>query len=272
MITDLQYERIARYLDGEAVELSAEELSAAGEIRAGESQVGGLLEAGEAPVASMLGEVRAAEAALGTALDVRVSPLRLERAVRRSMLRDVRADEASLAPMLDAKLPPGRVQRIYHRAMLADVRADLAAVAALLDAPLPATARQRALRRLDAELMRPQRWLMRLAAGAAVAAAAAVVFLAVMLQPAANPVGPGGLSHIGVIEVKPPPEPVSLAVRSAEDAAINLLAAEVSDMKAEMGSPSASVSMDLRIEKLQNEVRDFWLELPASAGAPPGGP
>jgi hypothetical protein len=283
MLTDPQYERIARYLDGEAVELSAEELSAAREVRAGEEQVGALLQdpcpdrlrqqrLQRVVRRAVLGDVQRDEETIAPLLDAHVSSLRIERVVRRAMLGDVQADQAVLGPMLDVKLPPRRIDRIGRRAMLVEVRADEAAIAGLLDVAVPRGTLERAHRRLAAELMRPRRRLMRLAGGAAAAALAAVALLAVMLQSEGpGPAGPGpGPTQIAVVQ--PPPELVPAAPGAAEDAAIDKLAAEVEDMEVDMRTPPACVSMDLRIEKLQNEVRDLWLELPSSVGDPPGAP
>ena len=90
MLTNEQYERVGRYLDGEALALTDAERAVAEELRRDEAAVGGLFDADPPagltdadPPGVMLAEIRRDEAALAALLDAPVPPAALERAKRR---------------------------------------------------------------------------------------------------------------------------------------------------------------------------------------------
>lgn len=95
--SDEQYERVARYLDGESVSLSDAGRALADEIRRDETRLGGML-------------------------DVAVPPETLARAERRAVLAAIRRDEAVLAARLDVTVPPGTMQRVQRRMVAALAR------------------------------------------------------------------------------------------------------------------------------------------------------
>jgi len=165
--------------------------------------------------------------------------------------------------LLAAPLGALRLERVARRAMLAEVRRDAAAVAALLDVPAPRAALDRAHRRVTAELARPQRVLFRLAGAAGAVAAAAAVLLAVALwPPAGRPARVAPRAPGPVAAPAPRTEAILAAARDADDPAIGLLAIEADEVETELLASPAATGMDLRIEKLQKDVEDLWLELP----------
>ena len=91
MLTDEQYERIARWLDGEQISLTDTERIAADEVRRDESAVGSLLDARPVPAESLVG------------------------VVHQAMLADIRRDEAVIGRLLDAPVPSGTFQRVHRR-------------------------------------------------------------------------------------------------------------------------------------------------------------
>ena len=89
-LTNEQYERIARWLDGEAVALSPPEQQAAEQLRGDERWAGGVLEA-------------AAPAGL------------VARAQQHVLAAEVRRDEAALAALLDVAVPREVIDRAFRR-------------------------------------------------------------------------------------------------------------------------------------------------------------
>ena len=89
-LTNEQYERVARRLDGENVALDAQEHAAADELRRNERRVGALMDA--APPAGAI-----------------------ERACRHVLAAEARRDEAALAAALDADVPRETIDRAYRR-------------------------------------------------------------------------------------------------------------------------------------------------------------
>ena len=96
-LTNEQYERVARRLDGEPVELTPSERSVADEVRRSEAGLAGLLDACPPPAA-------------------------IDAAGQRALLAQVHADEAALAPLLDADVPREAVARAHRRAVAALAR------------------------------------------------------------------------------------------------------------------------------------------------------
>lgn len=94
-LTDEQLERIGRFLDGEALDLTDAERAVAEQVRRDEADLGGLLD---------------------VALPEQTGP----RALQLALTAEVRRDEALLGPLLDAPVPPGTMQRV-HRRVLAEL-------------------------------------------------------------------------------------------------------------------------------------------------------
>ncbi len=90
MLTNEQYERIGRYLDGEKLPLSEAERGVARQIRDDETRVAGML--GAAVPAGAVARTR-----------------------QGLLLAQIRRDEAALANLLDAPVPPQTFQRVHRR-------------------------------------------------------------------------------------------------------------------------------------------------------------
>ena len=91
MLTDEQYERIARWLDGERIPLTDAERAAADEVRRDESAVASLLDARPPAGGAVAG------------------------AVQQAMLAEIRRDESAVGRLLDAPVPSGVFQRVHRR-------------------------------------------------------------------------------------------------------------------------------------------------------------
>ena len=91
MLTDEQYERIARWLDGERIPLTDAERAAADEVRRDESAVAPLLDAPPPAAGAVAG------------------------AVQQVMLAEIRRDESAVGRLLDAPVPSGVFQRVHRR-------------------------------------------------------------------------------------------------------------------------------------------------------------
>ena len=89
-LTDEQYERIGRYLDGEPLDLSDPERAVAEQVRQDESHVAGML-AASTPAGAL-------DSARGYAL-----------------MAEIRRDEAVLGGLLDARVPQGTFHRVHRR-------------------------------------------------------------------------------------------------------------------------------------------------------------
>lgn len=97
MTNDEQYDRVARYLDGENLALSPEEQALAAEVRADEHRL--------APLLAAAGEGDILATGDGLALAA-----------------EIRRDQAALAGMLDADVPPATVDRAWRRTAAALAR------------------------------------------------------------------------------------------------------------------------------------------------------
>jgi len=207
-LTETQYERIARRIDGEAVELDSAELAVMDGILADEGAIAPLLRAPQS----------AADAGMSLAAEY---------------------------------IELGRQER---------------ALGELLDVEVPEAAMDRAWRRTQAALARPQRRMFRLAgaAGALAAAAAAVLIftlaarqdLAPTPQPhkqfVAHPAEPGAVVAVA--------DSYAASIQAGQDPAISLLAAEIDQLEADVlvaGSPSP---VDMNLDQTQQAVEDFWLD------------
>jgi hypothetical protein len=93
-LTNEQYERIARHLDGEDVRLTAEERAAADEIRGDERR-------------------------LGSRLDVSIPPGAAAHLARPALLAEIHRDEAAIGRLLDADVPPETLARVHRRVVAA---------------------------------------------------------------------------------------------------------------------------------------------------------
>jgi len=89
-LTNEQYERVGRYLDGESLELSDAERAVAEQLRRDEAHLGDML--AEAMPADMLDGIGSV-----------------------ALLAEIRRDEAALAGLLDARVPPGTFQHVHRR-------------------------------------------------------------------------------------------------------------------------------------------------------------
>jgi hypothetical protein len=139
------------------------------------------------------------------------------------------------------------------------VRAEEARLADLLDAPPPRRTLARVEARVTAELRRPRRRVLRLAAGGAgvaAAAAAAVLVATFTTEPPSTTVPPTVARN----------EPVPLAVAlEASEASVEvpemaLLETEVGELRSELAASEAAVpEMDAELDYLQQRVEEFWL-------------
>ncbi len=97
MLTDEQYERIARHLDGEEVALSAPERAVAAEIRGDERR-------------------------LSSRLDASIPPDAAAHLARPALLAEIRRDEAAIGRLLDADVPRETLVRVHRRVVAALAR------------------------------------------------------------------------------------------------------------------------------------------------------
>ena len=89
-LTDEQYERIGRFLDGEAVALDEAQRVVAEQLRSDEAR-------------------------LGERLAVTIPGATLQRAGEQVLIANIRSDEQALAARLNAPVPPGTFQRVHRR-------------------------------------------------------------------------------------------------------------------------------------------------------------
>ncbi len=207
-LTETQYERIARRIDGEAVELDSAELAVMDRILADEGAIAPLLRAPQI----------AADAGMSLAAEY---------------------------------IELGRQER---------------ALGELLDVEVPQAAMDRAWRKTQAALARPQRRMFRLA-GAAGALAAAAAAVLIFTLAARQDLAPAPQPHQPVVAHATEPGAViavadsyAASVQAGQDPAINLLAAEIDQLEADVlvaGSPSP---VDMSLDQTQEAVENFWLD------------
>jgi len=204
-LTERQYERVARRLDGEDIRLDERERAGMEEIAAAEAAVGAMLAATES---------RAADS--------------VRRAAR---LADLAADERALAPLLEADCPP--------------------------------EATDRAWRKTQAALARPQRRLLTLAGASGAIAAAAAAVLVVSLaarQPTAPPRRAASPVAAKGPHVSADAEAYARSVETDHDPAIRLLAAELDQLEAEVIASAPPTPVDAGLDHAEHAVERFWLE------------
>ena len=192
-LTERQYERIARCLDGEAVALSADEQAACDEIAADQAQLATVLSA----------------------------PAEASREVLRQtgVLAQIGMQEKLLGEMLDVDVPQAAIDRAWGRTQTA--------------------------------IARPRRILLRLGAVAASVAIAAGVLLTLTLigpQPG-GPVAPTAQAEAYVASVV-----------AVQDPAIELLAAEIDQLEAEVLASVPPASLDIGLDQAERAIEEFWLD------------
>lgn len=196
-----------------------------------------------------------------------------------ALAEDVRREEATVGQRLDAALPADGLDAAWQRGMLAAIRRAEAVVGAMLDAPVPRATMDRAARRLRAELARPTRRALRfILPGAAVAAVAAAVLLAAVVLPwlISHPSAAPDGAALDAVASRRPMEPaarrsaglpldiLAASVQGPETLTIDVVADEVDRLEAEMRlAAPARLPMDLRIDQIQRNVENFWLDEPA---------
>lgn len=193
-LTEQQYERIARRLDGEDVALSAYEQAACDEIADGQAQLAPALE----------------------------TPAEAGSAVLRQtgILAQIGMQEKLLGEMLDVDVPQAAIDKAWERTRFA--------------------------------MARPQRILFRVGAIAASVAVAAGVLLTLTLtgpQPG-GPVAPGMQQA----------EAYVASVAAVQDPAIELLAAEIDQLEAEVLASAPPVSLDIGLDQAERAIEELWLD------------
>ena len=206
-LTEQQYERVARYLDGQDLALSAD-----------------------------------------------------EQAVRDEIARD----EGMLAPALAVSAKES-LSGIRQAKVLIEIGLQENALGGILDVDVPSASMDRAWRRCQAALARPQRRLFGVAAAAASVAAAAAVLL-VMTMIAQQPTGSTPAIKVAAA---PKPAPVSRAaaadlylasVSATQDPVMNFLAAEIDQLEADVVASAPPVPVDIGLDQAQRAIEEFWLD------------
>jgi len=201
-LTEQQYERVARYLDGQDLALSPNEQAVGDEIA---------------------------------------------------------GDEGLLSPALAVSAEESQAG-IRRAKVLVEIGLHENAMGGILDVGVPPKAMDRAWRRTQAALARPQRRLLGVAAAAASIAAAAVLLVMTMIaeQPSrsANPnvaaapkAGQAALAEVYIASVS-----------AAQDPVISLLAAEIDQLEADVLASAPSVPMDMDLDQAERAIEEFWLD------------
>ncbi len=205
-LTEQQYERVARYLDGQDLALSPAEQAVCDEIAGGEG---------------MLAPALAAPA------------------------------KASLTCIRRAKV-------------LVEIGLHENAMGGILDVDVPSASMDRAWRRTQAALARPQRRLFGVAAAAAAVAAAAVLLVMTMISQQ-----PGHSTRAGNIASGSKPAPAGqtamadayvASVSAAQDPVMNLLAAEIDQLEADVVASAPPAPVDIGLDQAEKAIQEFWLD------------
>jgi hypothetical protein len=182
-----------------------------------------------------------------------------ERAVR----DEIAGYEDLLAPELAAPDEKSRAG-IRRAKVLVEIGLHEDAIGAILDVDVPTEAMDRAWRRTRAALARPQRRLLGVAAAAASVAAAAAVLLA-MAMIAEQPMRSNTVNVASAPKVAPA-SPAAIAevyvasVSAAQDPVINLLAAEIDQLEADVVASAPPAPMDIGLDQAERAIEEFWLD------------
>jgi hypothetical protein len=202
-LTEQQYERVARYLDGQDLALSADE---------------------------------------------------------RALCDEIAGDEGMLAPALavSARQSQGGIRRAK---VLVEIGLHENAMGGILDVGVPAEAMDRAWRRTQAALARPQRRLFGVAAAAASIAAAAAVLL-VMTMIAEQPVRPTtpNVAATPKADRAAAAEVYLASVSAAQDPVISFLAAEIDQLEADVLASAPPAPVDIGLDQAERAIEEFWLD------------
>lgn len=192
-LTEQQYERIARRLDGEAVALSAGEQAACAEIAADEARLA---------------------RALSISAEAGSEVLR-----QTEILAQIGMQEKLLGEMLDVDVPQIAIDKAWERTQTATARS--------------------------------QRTLFRVGAIAASIAIAAGVMLTLTLigSQQGGPAAPAAQAEAYVASVV-----------AAQDPAIELLAAEIDQLEAEVLASAPPASLDIGLDQAERAIEEFWLD------------
>ena len=205
-LTEQQYERVARYLDGQDLALSPD-----------------------------------------------------EQAVR----DEIAGDEGLLAPAL--AVPAEESQACIRQAkVLVEIGIRENALGGILDVDIPTEAMDRAWRRTQAALARPQRRLLGIAAAAASIAAAAVLLVMTMISE--QPRRPTTANNVAAAPKPAPPSRSAMAdaylasVWAARDPVMNFLAAEIDQLEADVVASAPPAPVDIGLDQAEMAVEEFWLD------------
>ena len=181
--------------------------------------------------------------------------------VERSLAEEIRDDQQTLDGLLGASGADGLLDGDGGVAALAEVRRDELALGPRLDAVVGPEVIERVQRRVTAELARKRRRLTWVGAISGLAALAASVLLAVGLWPDAGPTRPGHPTTAARRTAERlPAEVLAASVTPPSYAAADLVAAEISDLQADLVASIPSATVDAGIDQVEKALQDFWLD------------
>ena len=138
------------------------------------------------------------------------------------------------------------------------------ALGGILDVDVPTEAMDRAWRRTQAALAKPQRRLLGIAAAAASIAAAAVLLVMTMISE--QPRRPTTANNVAAAPKPAPPSRSAMAdaylasVWAARDPVMNFLAAEIDQLEADVVASAPPAPVDIGLDQAEMAVEEFWLD------------